>query len=263
MAGDLYQDPLPVVMVSEGTTGPEVLFESPLPVFVVNQDSGEGDGGGSTPAPIPDRLAAQLPEFSGSIDDINATGWFYKSGVNSIPTGNSRKVLIESIVESNGTIVHVLHDIDSLKVYRRYRKAGATTWSYWLAVGDSLGSVDTYARDQMRYADRMVASTIYVDGEATWNGKDTRTGVIELLLGGDGQMPDLVEWSNSDEAIQLTVIVRQMEDGGKILLWPSNLVWTGGSEPTLASAPNAVDVVKMIGTTTGWVGYGVGPTYLS
>lgn len=99
---ELYKTALPVVVVPPGTVaGPEILFKSPLPVVVLNQESG-GGGDGS----LPERLA---PEAVDLLDeDLDApvlavyNGWYFSSEFVNNPFGDNIPSFLELIVGPGG-----------------------------------------------------------------------------------------------------------------------------------------------------------------
>ena len=62
---------------------------------------------------------------------------------------------------------------------------------------------------------------------------------------------------------QLELEVTQDATGGRLITWVSNVVWPGGTEPTLSTAPGAVDRFVFVTYTNGttWYGQTVGLAY--
>lgn len=58
-------------------------------------------------------------------------------------------------------------------------------------------------------------------------------------------------------ACSFTLIVTQDSGGGNTITWPGSVVWNGGTEPTLTSTGDAVDVFTFLTTDNGasWLGF--------
>lgn len=128
---DLYSEALPVVVVPESTVnGPEVLFKSPLPVYVINPP--ESDGGGGT---LPERLSARLIDVGD--EDLDAplltddTGWYFSTEFVHNPFGDNKPAFLEVMSAASGSVlVQRLVDVASGGTIQRVQNNGASTeWS--------------------------------------------------------------------------------------------------------------------------------------
>ena len=54
---------------------------------------------------------------------------------------------------------------------------------------------------------------------------------------------------------KFTLIIIQDSTGGRTITWPSNVKWEGGSAPTLSTAANAVDMVKLVYDGANYYGF--------
>lgn len=256
---EVYEEPLPVTVVPSGSaTGQKTLFDDPLPVVIVGGDT--GGGGGSTE--LPSRLAEQATAFSGALTDINESGWYYMSGVDT-PAATNRTVFVLAIIGLNAGPRHLyVYDIDARKVWTRSRLINGTSWSSWTPLQDADGAVDAIARNDLRYGTWTRSQDVYVGnswGEEVWGARILR---IDLSFN-TGTMEPLPD-SNSDVGFTLDVIVKQKTDGEPgTFEWPSNVIWTDGAVPPFTQTLGGIDRFQLLWTGQEWLGSKVGDYYLA
>ncbi len=187
---DLYQDPLPVMVVSEDSPdAPEVLFDKPLPVFVVNQESGEGGGG---TVEIPARLGATAKVVTNSsLDDLIESGWYWAQKVaegDFSPQG----IFIEVRKASNGLLYQEITMFTGSKSRRIYNPAD-NTWNAFKQIADEVGAVDGFLRQQ--YADGNL-------GGGSGGGTDD-AAIAALLLDENSETRQALDLIIEDQATRL------------------------------------------------------------
>lgn len=64
----------------------------------------------------------------------------------------------------------------------------------------------------------------------------------------------LVTPSNAEAGMTLILILIQDGTGSRVITWPGNFHFAGGTEPTLSTAANSVDVWSGIYGGTNWLG---------
>ena len=78
---------------------------------------------------------------------------------------------------------------------------------------------------------------------ATW-AVDLRTGLNHKTMLSTATVT--VWLQNPTDGEQYTFITRQDATGGRFILWPSTVVWAGGTTPTPTSGATAIDVFKLM-----------------
>jgi hypothetical protein len=92
---------------------------------------------------------------------------------------------------------------------------------------------------------------------------DGPTGPTEEIDWRDGQKQSVTldsatvtfSWTNDpDGPCNVLLKLRQDSSGNRTAVWPANVLWPGGTAPTLSSAPNAVDIVTFYYDGTDYYG---------
>lgn len=71
---------------------------------------------------------------------------------------------------------------------------------------------------------------------------------------GSGRIFDMIldqnmvisSFQNPDEGAKYVFILEQDGTGSRLVTWPSNVKWRGGSAPTLTTTASGIDVVTML-----------------
>lgn len=108
----------------------------------------------------------------------------------------------------------------------------------------------TYARTQIN-------DGLTFDQEVD-NGNSGATATVDWIAGNKQAitLTDNVTLSFTDPPAPTNVLIRLIQDGtgGRSVIWPSSVKWSGGSEPTLSSAANAIDLVSLYFDGTDYYG---------
>lgn len=79
----------------------------------------------------------------------------------------------------------------------------------------------------------------------------------DLTLVGDATLTPIHSDPTAGDAIDLRILIRQDGTGGRTLAWGGTIAWTGGAEPTMPSAADALLTVGLLSVDDGatWLGY--------
>lgn len=86
--------------------------------------------------------------------------------------------------------------------------------------------------------------------------------IHELTLAGNIDL----DFINPPQALkygELTIKIQQSASGGNTVTWPTNVMWPGGTIPTMTSTANAIDVYKVFTTDAGltYIGWTLGQNF--
>lgn len=82
-------------------------------------------------------------------------------------------------------------------------------------------------------------------------------GNVQLAtLGSNVTTVTFLNLPSSDDYYELTLLLKQDGSGGRTVTgWPSGTIWPGGSAPTITSAANSVDIIKIATPDAGTIWY--------
>jgi hypothetical protein len=263
---EFYDEPMPVRVVDENFGDrSEVLFQDALPVRIVNpEDEGEDGGGGGGDYTLPARLAEHAQPINASdvpLNNLRTTGWYAGTGY-VLPDRSAGDLLIQ-VIASDDEAIQIVQELSSYQKTLRRRVYSGGSWSAWTSIIDDGSGVDSYAREQMVYSDRYFLTDEYVSGQYNLGSSMGKSGVVRVYLSDDSVIDEFYQWGSYDSAIEVTVIIYQDETGGHSITWPESIKWAGGIAPEFSLAPNSVEIIKFLGTSTEWIGYSVGPSYIA
>ena len=88
-------------------------------------------------------------------------------------------------------------------------------------------------------------------GSLAWTPSMLDGNVQKRIVNATGT---LVTPSNAVAGMTLILILKQDGTGSRVITWPTNFHFPGGTEPLLSTAANAIDVWSGVYDGTNWLG---------
>lgn len=105
--------------------------------------------------------------------------------------------------------------------------------------------VDNRAGDKAPADNAAAATTATLDGTASKAVRRLLQGNVTLSFSGA---------PSASQSFSNLVVLVQDGTGGRTVTWPSSVKWAGGTKPTLSTAANAIDVIRLTWTGVEWIG---------